>query len=138
MACVVRREKRVGRKANLRCKHSDKAFVYIAIKRDFARYAGFKVIPAHPLSSSGTVTLYPYDEGFKMIDWEEVSQTGSGTSYRKQAKMAECLTDKIIPATLFQNVYVHDAETKRYIEMLFREAGITEQPPFVNIMSEWV
>lgn len=119
MACVVRREKRVGRKANLRCKHSDKAFVYIAIKRDFARYAGFKVIPAHPLSSSGTVTLYPYDEGFKMIDWEEVSQTGSGTSYRKQAKMAECLTDKIIPATLFQNVYVHDAETKRYIEMLF-------------------
>ena len=73
-----------------------------------------------------------------MINWEEVSQTGRGTPYRKQAKMAECSTDRIIPATLFQNVYVHDVETTQYIERLFREAGITEQPPFVNIMSEWV
>jgi len=51
--------------------------------------------------------------------------------------MAECLSDKILPAALFQNVYVHDGATKQFVEGLFEEYGITDQPPYVNI-SDWV
>lgn len=60
----------------------------------------------------------------------------SGYEDVKNAKMAECLADRTIPATLFQNVYVPDLETKEYIEELFRNYGITEQPPYVNVWPE--
>ena len=118
-------------------KFRDREFVYIAVKRDFAKYAGFKVIPFHPLSVVSDEELYEYDEGFAKIDWDAVESTECSTSYIKQARMAECLSDKILPAALFQNVYVHDGATKQFVEGLFEEYGITDQPPYVNI-SDWV
>lgn len=51
--------------------------------------------------------------------------------------MAECLTDKCIPAKFFQCVYVPDKETKLYVEKLFKENGIIGQPPYVAIQSRW-
>ncbi len=114
--------------------HPDIKFVYITIKRDFARYAGFKVIPSHPLSDAGQpLELFDYDVGFSMIDWDAVATSGNSDPYVKNAKMAECLADRTIPATLFQNVYVQDLETKEYIGKLFQTNGITEQPPYVNV-----
>lgn len=117
--------------------HRDIKFVYITIKRDFARYARFKVIPSHPLSNSGQpLEFFDYDEGFSTIDWEAVATPGNSDPYVKSAKMAECLADRTIPATLFQNVYVPDLETKEYIEQLFQNNGIVEQPPYVNVWPE--
>ena len=121
----------------VKLQNPDKEFVYISLKRDFARYSGFKVIPAHPLSGEGPI-LYDYDEGFARIDWDAVQQDAGNNDHAKQVKMAECLTDRIIPASLFQNVYVHDERTKNYIETLFIENGITEQPPYVVVMPQWV
>lgn len=40
-------------------------------------------------------------------------------------------------AELFQCVYVPDEETKLYIEKLFEDKGITEQPPYVSIQPKW-
>ena len=34
-------------------------------------------------------------------------------------------------------VYVPDEETKKYIEELFQNKGIIEQPPYVSIQSKW-
>ena len=118
-------------------RYPDIKFVYITIKRDFARYSGFKVIPSHPLSDIGqSLALFDYDEGFDMIDWSAVAISGNSDSNVKSAKMAECLANRTIPATLFQNVYVPDLETEGYVKGLFQANGITEQPPYVNIWTE--
>ena len=114
----------------------DKQFAYICLKRDFARYSGFKVIPSHPLSGESP-ELYDYDEGFNLIDWETVESCNFNSHLSKQIKMAECLSPKTIPASLFQNVYVKDDNTRLYIQSLFIQNGIEDQPPYVNVMPEW-
>ena len=48
--------------------------------------------------------------------------------------MAEVLSDKTISASLIQCVYVPDERTKEYVERLFWDKGITEQPPYVSVM----
>lgn len=76
-------------------------------------------------------------EGISAIDWDTMEKAGTTDEYSRNVKMAECLTDKCIPAELFQCVYVPDEETKKYIEELFQNKGIIEQPPYVSIQSKW-
>ncbi len=116
--------------------HSAEKFVYICIRRALAEFNNFKILIKHPLSQQECV-LYDYIEGINNIDWDTMEKTGTKDEYSRNVKMAECLTDKCIPAELFQCVYVPDKETKLYIEKLFEDKGITEQPPYVNIRPEW-
>ncbi len=116
--------------------YSTEKFVYICIKRALAEFNNFKILIKHPLSQQDCV-LYDYIEGINNIDWDTMKKTGTTDEYSRNVKMAECLTDKAIPAELFQCVYVPDEETKLYIEKLFREKGILEQPPYVSIQSKW-
>ncbi len=113
--------------------HPDDKFVYITVKRDLAALADFKVLVKHPLSQNECV-LYDYQEGFSKIDWDTMETPGLDDPYSKNVKMAECLSDKPISAALIQCVYVSDEWTKEYVEQLFWEKGITEQPPYVNVM----
>lgn len=71
------------------------------------------------------------------IDWKTMEKAGATDEYSRNVKMAECITEKCIPAELFQCVHVPDEQTKQYIEKLFLEKGITEQPPYVNIQPQW-
>lgn len=66
-----------------------------------------------------------------------MERIGTADEYSRNVKMAECLTDKGIPAELFQCVYVPDMETKQYIEELFQKKGILEHPPYVSIQPKW-
>lgn len=116
--------------------YSEDKFVYICIKRALAEFNNFKVLIKHPLSQQDCV-LYDYLEGINNIDWDTMERIGTTDEYSRNVKMAECLTDKCIPAELFQCVYVPDMETKQYIEKLFLNKGITEQPPYVNIQETW-
>ncbi len=116
--------------------YSDDKFVYICIKRALAEFNGFKVLPKHPLSQQDCI-LYDYPDGMNRIDWDTMQKTGATDEYSRNVKMAECLTDKGIPAKLFQCVYVPDSDTKKYIEELFWENGITEQPPYVDMQPKW-
>lgn len=106
-------------------------FVYICIKRALAEYNEFEILIKHPLSQQDC-ELYKYEEGIEKIDWETMEKVGATDEYSKNVKMAECITEKCIPAELFQCVYVPDEETKQYIEKLFLEKGITEHTPYVN------
>ncbi|SEF39791.1 protein of unknown function [Eubacterium ruminantium] len=112
---------------------SNDRFVYITIKRDLAQFAGFKILTKHPLSLDDCV-LYDYADGITKIDWDTMEQIGTDDTYSKNVKMAECLSDKPITATLIQCVYVPDEWTKEYVEQLFWDKGITEQPPYVSVM----
>ncbi len=116
--------------------YSSKKFVYICIKRAFAEFNNFKILVRHPLSQQECV-LYDYIDGINNIDWNTMEKTGTVDEYSRNVKMAECLTDKGIPAELFQCVYVPDMETKQYIEELFQKKGILEHPPYVSIQPKW-
>ena len=116
--------------------YAEDLFVYICIKRALAEFNNFKILIKHPLSQEECV-LYDYEEGMNKIDWETMERVGAVDEYSRNMKMAECLTDKRIPAELFQCVYVPNEETKRCIEALFWENGITEQPPYVSIQPKW-
>lgn len=107
-------------------------FVYICITRDLARYNKFKILPRHPLSVE-ECTLMEYDEGFNEIDWNTMQTRGTEDEYSKNVKMAECLTDLIIPAKHFHCIYVSNDETKLLIEEKLKQYGITETPPYVNV-----
>ena len=111
-------------------------FVYICIKRALAEFNNFKILIRHPLSQSECV-LYDYSDGISRIDWDTMERTGTIDDYSRNVKMAECLTDKRIPAELFQCIYVPDVQAKNYIEGLFRENGIMEQPPYVDVQTKW-
>lgn len=116
--------------------YSTEKFAYICIKRALAQFNNFKILIKHPLSQQECV-LYDYIEGMNNIDWETMETVGAVDEYSRNVKMAECLTDKCIPADLFQCVYVPDEKTKLYIERLFRNKGIMEQPPYVNVQPHW-
>lgn len=114
----------------------DTRFVYITIRRELAQIAKFKVLAKHPLSLEECV-LYDFDEGIKQIDWDTLEQAGGMDSYSRNVKMAECLCPVVIPASLIQCVYVPDDWTKEYVEQLFWDEGIREQPPYVSIMEKF-
>lgn len=116
--------------------YSTEKFVYICIKRALAEFNNFKILTKHPLSQQDCI-LYDYAEGINRIDWDTMERAGTTDEYSRNVKMAECLTDKCISAELFQCVYVPDEETKRYIEVLFQNKGIIEQPPYVDIQPKW-
>lgn len=116
--------------------YSTEKFVYICIKRALAEFNNFKILISHPLSQQECI-LYDYSEGMNNIDWDTMEKAGITDEYSRNVKMAECLTDKRISAELFRCVYVSDEETKQYIEELFKNKGITEQPPYVDIQSKW-
>lgn len=116
--------------------HSSEKFVYICIRRALAEFNNFKILIKHPLSQQECV-LYDYIEGIDNIDWDTMEKVGTMDEYSRNVKMAECLTDKCIPAELFQCVYVADEETKLYIEGLFHNKGIMEQPPYVDVQPKW-
>ncbi len=113
--------------------HPDDKFVYITIRRELAALAGFKVLIKHPLSLEDC-ELYEYSEGIARMDWDTLETTGAEDQYSKNVKMAEVLSDRTIPASLIQCVYVPDEWTKEYVEQLFWDKGITEQPPYVSVM----
>lgn len=116
--------------------YPDEKFVYICIKRALAQYKNFKILIKHPLSQQD-YQLYEYQEGIEKIDWETMEQVGATDDYSRSVKMAECLIDETISAELFQCVYAPDENIKRYIKELFHQNGITEQPPYVNVLPRW-
>ena len=116
--------------------YANEKFVYICIKRALAEFNDFKILVKHPLSQQECI-LYNYTEGINRIDWETMEKIGQNDDYTRNVKMAECLSSKCISPELFQCVYVPDVQTQKYIYDLFKQKGITEQPPYVSVQKEW-
>lgn len=116
----------------VKSEHKDDNLIYICIRREVARANGFKILPKHLLSIS-ECTLYEYDEGFNKIDWEAMQTPGNENEYVKHVKMAECITDLMIPVDGFASIYVKDDETKELVESLLNKNDVDFPPPFVNV-----
>lgn len=113
--------------------HPQNMFIYLCIKRDLARENDFLILPKHPLSIE-ECTLYPYDEGFDLIDWDTMSKTGID-EYSKQVKMAECLTDKRVPINCINQIVVKDETVKTLVEEKLRNQNAAFPPPYINIQN---
>lgn len=116
--------------------HQDKEFMYICIARDLARKNKFKILPMHPLSLED-YKLYEYDEGFGKIDWDTLMQKGRTDEYAKHVKMAECLTDLLIPVKCFAAIYVKDNDIKKYVEEKMQQKKFDFKLPYVNVQPVW-
>lgn len=93
-------------------------------------------MPKHPLSLAN-YQLYDYDEGFNLIDWEIMTKIGLTDDDAKRIKMAECLSDKVIPVRVFNSIYVSSTSVKIYVESVLHKYGVSFPPPFVNVMPQW-
>jgi hypothetical protein len=100
--------------------HQDKAFVYLAVYRSFARDNKWKVIPKHPLADGEEHQLLDWDEGVAAIEWDELDKKGSwDTDHKcKQACMAEALSPRPIPISTITSFFFktdEDAKEARSI-----------------------
>ncbi len=116
--------------------YSNEKFMYLCLLRSDAEYNKFKILPRHPLNME-ECNLMDYSDGFEAIDWDTMQCKGREDDYAKKVKMAECLTELTIPMECFQSIYVKDEESKKLVENKLKEHGITEKPPYVDIMP-WV
>lgn len=106
-------------------------FIYICITRKLARDNKFKILPEHPLTVEDCI-IYEYNEGFGKIDWDTMQKKGTIDEYSKHVKMAECLTELVIPAKYFHIIYVKSEETKKKVENMLSKYGINKKPPYVD------
>ncbi|PSA96911.1 DarT ssDNA thymidine ADP-ribosyltransferase family protein [Bacillus halotolerans] len=113
--------------------YSNEEFIYICISREIAKHNKFKILPRHPLNNEETYQLYEYDEGFDAIDWDTMHTLGTEDRNTKSVKMAECLTNLIVPPKVFQCIYVKSEETRKIVEEKLKAKGITQNPPYINI-----
>lgn len=113
--------------------YANEEFIYICISRETARNYKFKILPRHPLNKEETYQLYDYDEGLEAIDWDTMHTPGTEETYIKSVKMAECLTDQVIPPERFQCIYVKNDETKSSVEGKLTAKGIIKKPPYVDV-----
>lgn len=105
-------------------------FIYICITRALASANDFLILPKHPLSIQ-EVKLYSYDEGIEKIDWDAMESSSTESDYIKNVRMAECLTDKIIPVGCFQSIAVRNKAVKKNVEDMLK--AVKGSKPFVDI-----
>lgn len=111
--------------------------IYMCMKREVARFNNFVILPKHPLSAEECV-LHDYDEGFELIDWNVLQTKNLNTNYAREVKMAECLTDKIIPIDCFYIIYVPSGEIRQEITGIMDQHSVPQKVrPKLSIMPIW-
>lgn len=105
--------------------------IYLCILREDAAEMGFKILPKHPLSQS-ECHLYDYEEGFHLIDWD--TMTGAAIEgYAKQVKMAECLSEKVLPISSFYSIFVKSDSAAAKVFEIFDKNNVNAQKLYVNV-----
>lgn len=108
--------------------HPDLSFVYLTITREYARAHNFFISPKHPLSAVEEYDKFPYDEGFKLIDWEAMKKRGNDDRHVHSTKMAECLCSVIIPISDFDTIFVEDNNISDKVKGMFDSFDIRKRP----------
>lgn len=112
-------------------------FVYITLKREYARERKFKILPKHPISLND-FEIFEYDEGIIRVDWENMALRDYSDIVCKATCMAECLTDITIPANEFHSIIVPNEEIKKFVLQLKSKYLGVNSSLFVNIMNVFV
>lgn len=110
--------------------HSGDEFIYICIQRSLAKQNNFLILPKHPLSID-EVNLFDYDEGIAEIDWDSMEESSTKSDYIKNVRMAECLTDKLIPISCFHSIAVRNETVKKIVTN--KISFVRGDKPYVDI-----
>ncbi|MDZ8053867.1 MAG: DarT ssDNA thymidine ADP-ribosyltransferase family protein [Aulosira sp. ZfuVER01] len=92
----------------------DKEFIYICVKRDFAKNNNFLIIPKHPRAMKSLI-LYEYLEGYQMIEWDIMDKRDYADDNCRHICMAECLSPKTISHSDFSHIFVRSQDTQDFI-----------------------
>ncbi|MEK0315651.1 DarT ssDNA thymidine ADP-ribosyltransferase family protein [Cohnella sp. 56] len=92
----------------------DEEFIYITLKRSYAKDNGFLIIPQHPISME-EFSMYSYEEGFDVIDWETMDVRDYHNTLCKNICMAECVSPSLIDSSDFHCIFVKNADQKKII-----------------------
>ena len=109
---------------------SNEEFVYICIQRGLARHNKFLILPKHPLTLS-EVKLYPYDEGIAQIDWKAMEKSSTESEYIHDVRMAECLTEKVVPIGCFHSIAVKNEEIRQLVQE--KISNVKGDVPYIDI-----
>lgn len=110
--------------------YPDEEFIYVCIRRSLANSNDFLILPKHPLTLS-EVKLYKYNEGISQIDWNAMEKSSMESDYTRNVRMAECLTEKVVPLNWFHSIAVKNEEIKSFVQKkISAEKG---DKPFVDI-----
>ncbi len=109
---------------------STEKFFYICINRTLAQHRGYKILPAHPLARTKP-TIYDYQEGFSLIDWEKMNSRDYSDSETKLICMAECLSPISVPRADFDKLIFRTDEDERNAQKIAKSLGVTI-PTWVN------
>ncbi|MDI9208579.1 DUF4433 domain-containing protein [Clostridium butyricum] len=107
--------------------------IYICVSRKTAIKNDFKILPMHPLSKDQSYELFDYDEGFDKIEWEILQHAGLTDKRSRNIKMAECLSNDVVPFEDFRCIYVRNHKVKKKVEEKIEEHGLEYNPPFIYV-----
>lgn len=105
-----------------RNQHPTDDFIFICIKRSYAKCKQAKIVPQHPLSME-QIELLDFESGMRQIDWNLMS-FGNEENCAKQVKMAECLIENVVYSEDFCCIYVKNAKVKTQVEQIFANNNI--------------
>ncbi len=95
-------------------KYGSENMAIIAIYRPIDK-TNFFIIPTHPLDVNKDPDIYPYDEGFKLINWDIIDDLQNRDYHDpiiRKACMAECLCAVSINPKNIAYIYVYSDEIK--------------------------
>lgn len=101
-------------------------FALIAVSRSVAQANDWKIIPRHPLTNAGKPELLSWDAGLAAITWSEMDKEPRNYEADHDCKMvcmAEALSPMTVPATLFQSIFVPNAESEALVRQMVANAG---------------
>ena len=104
--------------------------VIITIRRSLHERSNFYIIPTHPLDRSNP-SIYPYDEGFNMIDWPTLNRASNRDYHNDEIRkkcMAECLVPDMVQTEDFFLVYTPSHKSAQEIRNMKYYRRLERQP----------
>lgn len=100
------------------------AFIFLCMYRNVAEQCGALILPAHPLSNSQP-QVYPYSEGYNLIDWDTMELTQGDAGYNSQIRMAECLIRDRVDIEDIGIIFVKNQTDKEVVGKILRKKNIS-------------
>lgn len=103
-----------------------KKFVYLCVRRAFAKANNWKIIPSHPLNEDNT-QICNYDDGFSKINWSIIDKKPMPNyldNYEREVCMAECVSPVTIPFSSIALIKTPDEETKEQVESIMKKYNL--------------
>lgn len=106
-------------------KNRGKEFVYICVKRDYAKLHSWKIIPRHPLNED-SIEIMDYNKGFNIIRWDLIDAENRDYDIQevKESCMAECIADGKVETSAIFLIKCPSTIVKNKVDKLIREQGL--------------